>query len=253
MKQAMCYTIGELARLAGVTPRTIRYYTAEGLLPPPETRGRYALYSEDHLRRLRLIGRLKDAYLPLAEIKARLDQLTPQQVQELLDAYGQEADRAPGSALEYIAQVLAGRSAPPAPHMLAESSARYEAAPAAPPAAHALPLHDSEADAGGQPAPAMPVAPPPIVPTDRAGSWMAAAPVRQPSLLRKLIPHQRERSEPVQQIPTQARPGEPWQRVTLAPGVELHVREPVAAEVRERLERLIAFVGELFADVRDQG
>jgi DNA-binding transcriptional MerR regulator len=244
MKQAMCYTIGELARLAGVTPRTIRYYTAEGLLPPPETRGRYALYSEDHLRRLRLIGRLKDAYLPLAEIKARLDQLTPQQVQELLDAYGQEADRAPGSALEYIAQVLAGRSAPPAPHMLAESSARYEAAPAA---------HDSEADAGGQPAPAMPVAPPPIVPTDRAGSWMAAAPVRQPSLLRKLIPHQRERSEPVQQIPTQARPGEPWQRVTLAPGVELHVREPVAAEVRERLERLIAFVGELFADVRDQG
>ena len=250
----MRYTIGELARLAGVTPRTIRYYTAEGLLPAPEARGRYALYSEDHLRRLRLIGRLKDAYLPLAEIKARLDQLTPQQVQELLDAYGQEADREPGSALEYIALVLAGRSAPAAPHMLAESSARYEAAPTAPPpAAPTLPWHAPEADASGQLAPAMPVAPPPIVPTDRAGSWMAAAPVRQPSLLRKLIPHQRERSEPVQQIPTQARPGEPWQRVTLAPGVELHVREPVAAEVRERLERLIAFVGELFADVRDQG
>ncbi len=28
--------IGELAKTAGVTPDTIRYYEREGLLPPPE-------------------------------------------------------------------------------------------------------------------------------------------------------------------------------------------------------------------------
>src|SRR5438045_3652795 len=32
-------TIAELAARAGVTPRTIRYYVAEGLLPPPGGRG----------------------------------------------------------------------------------------------------------------------------------------------------------------------------------------------------------------------
>jgi len=39
MAEAMFYTIGQLAELAGVTPRTIRYYTAEELLPRPDARG----------------------------------------------------------------------------------------------------------------------------------------------------------------------------------------------------------------------
>lgn len=68
------YTIGELARLAGVTPRTIRYYTVEGLLPPPEARGRYARYGPEHLRRLQRIAELKASYLPLSVIRGRLEQ-----------------------------------------------------------------------------------------------------------------------------------------------------------------------------------
>src|SRR5215210_3511520 len=110
------YTIGELAGMAGVTPRTIRYYTAEGLLPPPDTRGRYALYGEDHLRRLQLIARLKDAYLPLSEIRARLEQLTAEQVRQVLAEYNQTAEQAaPWSATDYIAQVLTNQVTPAVP------------------------------------------------------------------------------------------------------------------------------------------
>ena len=36
MTEEFSYTIGELAEAAGVTPRTVRYYTAEGLLPAPK-------------------------------------------------------------------------------------------------------------------------------------------------------------------------------------------------------------------------
>ena len=52
-------TINELANQANVTVRTIRYYVEQELLPPPAP-GYPAEYSEDHLRRLALIRRLKD-------------------------------------------------------------------------------------------------------------------------------------------------------------------------------------------------
>ncbi|HZW02420.1 MAG TPA: MerR family transcriptional regulator, partial [Anaerolineaceae bacterium] len=57
------YLIHELADLAGVSIRTIRYYINEGLLPAPDARGRYSTYREEYLDRLRLIRKLKDAFL----------------------------------------------------------------------------------------------------------------------------------------------------------------------------------------------
>jgi DNA-binding transcriptional MerR regulator len=54
------YRIGELAREAGVTVRTLRYYQERKLLPPPRRDGRIAWYSQDHLTRLRVIGELLD-------------------------------------------------------------------------------------------------------------------------------------------------------------------------------------------------
>ena len=64
------YAITDLASLAGVTPRTIRYYVSVGLIPAPEQAGRAARYGEDHLRRIRLIRRLQEQHLPLAEIRS---------------------------------------------------------------------------------------------------------------------------------------------------------------------------------------
>lgn len=65
--------IAELAHRAGVTPRTVRYYVAEGLLPPPGGQGQRRAYGPHHLERLEAIRALKAAYLPLHEIRRRLD------------------------------------------------------------------------------------------------------------------------------------------------------------------------------------
>jgi DNA-binding transcriptional MerR regulator len=74
----------ELAEAAGVSVRTVRYYIAEGLLPPPLGAGPRAAYTAEHLDRLRLIARLKDAYLPLREIRRRLRGLDADAVRTLL-------------------------------------------------------------------------------------------------------------------------------------------------------------------------
>jgi DNA-binding transcriptional MerR regulator len=54
--------IGELARGAGTTPRTVRYYEEIGLLADAGSRpaGGHREYTDDDLERLRLILRLKD-------------------------------------------------------------------------------------------------------------------------------------------------------------------------------------------------
>ena len=40
--------------------------------------------------------------------------------------------------------------------------------------------------------------------------------------------------------------GEHWRRITLAPGVELHLRAPLASEVQERVAQLIEMARTLF-------
>jgi len=66
-------TIDALARAADVPVRTIREYQTLGLLAPPEREGRVGVYGEDHLRRLRLIGRLQARGYSLAGIRDLLD------------------------------------------------------------------------------------------------------------------------------------------------------------------------------------
>ena len=63
------YSIDELATLAGVTPRTVRYYIAEGLLDRPEGEKRGAHYGPPHLERLLQIRRWTDAGLSLERIR----------------------------------------------------------------------------------------------------------------------------------------------------------------------------------------
>lgn len=76
------FSLEELSTLAHITPRTVRYYITERLLPPPCTMGRRATYGQEHLDRLRAINVLKEMYLPLREIRKRLDTLTPQQMRD---------------------------------------------------------------------------------------------------------------------------------------------------------------------------
>ena len=63
------YSIDELSTLAGVTPRTVRYYIAEGLLDRPAGEKRGAHYLRRHLEQLLLIRRWTDAGLSLDRIR----------------------------------------------------------------------------------------------------------------------------------------------------------------------------------------
>jgi DNA-binding transcriptional MerR regulator len=63
------YTIDELAAYTGVPSRTIRFYQARGVLPPPRKRGRIAVYDEGHADRLKAVGALQDKGLRLQAIR----------------------------------------------------------------------------------------------------------------------------------------------------------------------------------------
>lgn len=100
------YSLTELADLARVTPRTIRYYLAQGLLPATSQSGPRTTYDAGHLARLRLIRRLQGEHLPLAEIRHRLEDLGDDEVRELA---GLEPPAPPAdSALDYVRSVLGG-------------------------------------------------------------------------------------------------------------------------------------------------
>ena len=104
--------IHALSQMTGISVRTIRYYLAQDLLPSPSGRGPGAIYGPGHLDRLRLIRRLQDAHLPLAEIRKQLQALDDAGVAQALDAPATLAEPPGVSAYDYVRQVLA-QAAPP--------------------------------------------------------------------------------------------------------------------------------------------
>lgn len=62
-------TVDELAARTGMTVRTVRFYAAEGLLPPPARQGRIALYGPSHRMRLEFIRELQDFGYTLAGVQ----------------------------------------------------------------------------------------------------------------------------------------------------------------------------------------
>ncbi len=80
----MSYTVKELADLAGVTPRTLRYYDQIGLLLPPLiSENGYRYYDRGSLRRLQQILFFKELDLPLKEIQQLMDDPEFQPLQAL--------------------------------------------------------------------------------------------------------------------------------------------------------------------------
>jgi DNA-binding transcriptional MerR regulator len=86
------YSIEDLEKHSGLSTRTLHYYMSKGLLPGPETRGKYASYTQEHLDRLDLILILKDMHLPLDEIKTILNQLTPDEIRHYRDVQEDRLD-----------------------------------------------------------------------------------------------------------------------------------------------------------------
>ncbi len=70
----MDYTVKTLAELTGLTPRTLRYYDAIGLLRPRRDEGNdYRRYGPEEVERLGDILLYRDMGVPLVEMYAQDD------------------------------------------------------------------------------------------------------------------------------------------------------------------------------------
>ena len=79
------YTTGELAKLCGVTVRTVQYYDTRGVLTPAAlSEGGRRLYSDGDLRRMRVICFLRELGLPIETVKQILAEQNAGDVIDLL-------------------------------------------------------------------------------------------------------------------------------------------------------------------------
>lgn len=79
------YTTGEMAKLAGVSVRTVQFYDGKGLLPPSQlTEGGRRLYSQEDLGKLQRICLWKAMGLSLDSIKGILESENADKVLGLL-------------------------------------------------------------------------------------------------------------------------------------------------------------------------
>ena len=79
------YTTGEIARLCGITVRTVQYYdTRDILIPDKLSEGGRRLYSENNLRTMKIICFLRELGLPISSISQILSEENSDEVIYLL-------------------------------------------------------------------------------------------------------------------------------------------------------------------------
>ncbi|MFD3554610.1 MerR family transcriptional regulator [Streptomyces goshikiensis] len=105
-------TVDELASRAGVTVRTVRFYSTRGLLPPPVIGPRrVGHYGPEHLSRLALIEELQHQGMTLSAIERYLDALPDDlSAHDLAIHRALVATWAPDSALESSREELEKRA-----------------------------------------------------------------------------------------------------------------------------------------------
>ncbi len=236
--------IAELARRANVTPRTIRYYVEQGLLPTPG-RGRIAEYSEEHLSAIHLIQRLKGHYLPLDEIRDTLQRLTQSEIEDLLKDGEPQESKEKGSASDYIAGVLdrgirrqkMKEQAPPPYQSYAPPARSQEIYNSPPTPLSALPP--------GYVAPPAPGAhtPSKMMPVDYAAP-SAAPPTLAPAMSADAVPHT--------QGGTVGDETGTWQRIALSTDIELHYRVPAHTHTQTLVARLLSAFGQMLKDITEK-
>ena len=174
--------LAELADRTGVSPRTIRYYIQEGLLPSPEARGPGAHYGPEHLERLKIIKRLQREHLPLAEIRRLLEEAGENLA--ALSAMSRAPSHRRTSAQEYIRGVLGS-------------------------------------------------------PATESRVFSMSSPMR---------PIVGEAGEAGREVRSAHRTRSQWERITLAPDVELHVRRPLSRTQNKQVDGLLQAAREIFQE-----
>lgn len=79
------YTTGEMAKLCGVSVRTVQYYDSRNILTPSElSEGGRRLYSEEDLQKLKVICFLRSMDIPINSIAQLFSEEDPASVIELI-------------------------------------------------------------------------------------------------------------------------------------------------------------------------
>lgn len=183
-----------------MNPRLVRHYTTVGLLPAPTREGREARYGRGHLLGLLALRRLMADGL---SGKALVGALIGRSEQELADlartgVTGEDPSAPPEELFESLA---AG------PGVLLLGNVKLPANPA-------LAYLDGLRRPGGKAVRAVPESPAGWVGAAPSPAPMSPAPPRE--VRKGFLPRDSDQAGPAQ-------PGEVWRRVTLAPGLEVHV------------------------------
>lgn len=79
------YTTGEIAKLCGVSVRTVQYYDDRGILIPSQlSEGGRRLYTDDDLKRMHIICFLRETGLPINSISALFAEKHPENIISIL-------------------------------------------------------------------------------------------------------------------------------------------------------------------------
>ena len=79
------YTTGELAKLCEVSVRTVQYYDDRGILIPSQiSEGGRRLYSEEDLKKMRIICFLREAGIPINGISTLFSEENPESIISIL-------------------------------------------------------------------------------------------------------------------------------------------------------------------------
>lgn len=234
------YTLTELARLADVTPRTVRYYVQRGLLPSPRAAGRATRYGDPHLLRLRLIRRLQREHLPLAEIRARLEQMGDAQVEAAMRGAAGAAPPPVPSTDETLAFVRALMTrAGVAPRFYSTSEPPPDGTRSRP-VPDEFPIRESPGDEppAGSPVPGR------VDPGSPVPGHAPALPLGIPLVPGRGLPVAAPGDASARPVADRST----WERIAITPDVEIHVRRPLDRPRNKRVEQLIRIARELFEE-----
>lgn len=110
------WKVGDLAKMTGLTVRTLRFYDQIGLFSPSgQTESGHRLYNESDLSRLHQILSLKELGLSLEEIKSALNggQISPLEIVELqIDQIKEQIKRQQKllEQLRYVSKLMQGKA-----------------------------------------------------------------------------------------------------------------------------------------------
>ncbi len=217
------YTVSQLEELTGISRRTIHFYVKEGVIAPPDGVAGGARYGEEHLLRLKLTKELQKSHLKLSGIREAMDRLSLDQMRSMLRKAKSSAKTWDNDSLErWLEERIAG--------IQGGEGVGREGGPERPPAEEGSVRGDD--GVAREPDLPYPVAPDSVGGPEPAWnqSWLDLA-------------RGSRHGSGASGGGRQAGDRHTWERVEIAPGLELLVRSDLVPRYQSAIQELARHVG----------